>query len=202
MFNFTKKLIASSALALLLGSAANAQVILEIDNVLTTAGSSFSVGITASSTDSTLQLVGADLPLDFSNIADGDGLGLGVPTGLTFNGFTSAFESDVTGGGAPSEDLFAGGFTFGGTPTSLPSTIVTLDFTVDSGVAGGTVFNIDFLETTFSGLDTLSVTDSNFASSTPNVTNGTITITVPEPGSAALMMVAFSGLALCRRRAR
>ena len=92
MLNFMKKLITTSALALLIGSVAHAQVLLQIDNVTTTAGSSVSVGISASSADPTL-LVGADLPLDFSNITDGDGVGLGLPTGLTFDSFTTAFST-------------------------------------------------------------------------------------------------------------
>ena len=191
----SKVFFALAALALLPLSVSHAQVTLDIEDVVTPAGAAVSVGIVASGP--TTGLLGADIPLDFG----GDGLGL--PTGLTFDSFSTPFALPTLGGGPPSEDAFVGGANIDGTSVTLPSEIITLNFTVASDVAPGTVFDIEFLDPTFSGLNSISVTDTSFTSFAPTTINGSITIegaAVPEPSSFVLVAFGLGGLALRRRR--
>ena len=195
--SFLRKFVATMlVLAVIPCSASFAQFTVDIGDVTVAPGSSVSVPVSINSSAAGSSLFGVDIPLDIGN----DGVGL--PAGLTFNtaSTTSAFSglNQATSAG----DVILQGFNlaaFGQPALSAPlNPAFTLDFSVASTVAPGTVFPIDVLA---GQLNLLTATDGNSVVSTPDFSNGSITVAeaVPEPGSLAVLF-ACGGLVLTRRR--
>ncbi len=204
MNNFFSKSLLTAAAVLASFGVATADVVVEVGNVATTAGSSVSVGITAFTTASDT-LGSIDTPFDFG----GDGAGL--PAGLTYNGVVDNagfdFGGAVGSGASPREDELVGGLSGAGISLSAssvsPTLLFTLNFTVDGSVAAGTVFDINILDTINleGGASDFSVLNAGFTDVAGSPSNGSITVNaVPEPGSAILVIAAMAGLAVRRRR--
>ena len=185
-----------SAALLSTSTSANAQVIFDINEVMVAAGDTVNVDVFASG-DQTV--IGFNLPVDI-------GLdGTGVPAGLTLNpGFNSLLPAPSSSVGGPigaadfvanSSDLFGPGASLTATPVSA----FTVSFTVDSGVADGTVFNLGLLDGT--GFDVVGAGGTSIANSV-QLSGGTITVSnaVPEPSGLALVLVGVGGLMIRRRR--
>ena len=180
---------------------ANGETI-EIDNVVTTAGSIVSVNVTASSTTGG-SLGSLDAPLDFGVV------GPGGQTGFTFLGATQVqnFDNFTTGLNPSSlEDHLQSAIVFSAANAinlTSPATLYTLDFSVASSVPAGTVFDIRILDGgTFDGNPTsFQVFDENFAQVPSTAIDGSITIAaVPEPASTTIVLLAGISLATVRRR--
>ena len=195
--SFPSRIVAAlSAFILLANGIANAQISLDIEDVVIDAGdASVQVDVIASSPvgDS---ILGTDLPLDFG------GDGIGVPVGLVFEGFSTPFEGSSATGASASNDELLSLFNLafiGQSPIDLPSTIATLNFAVDDSLAPGTVFAIDFTNT-----GSLTATNQDSVNVLSGFSGGSITVasvsqTVPEPGSLAILL-ACGGVALTRRK--
>jgi len=155
---------------------ANGETI-EIDNVVTTAGSIVSVNVTGSSTTGG-SLGSLDAPLDFGVV------GPGGQTGFTFLGATQVqnFDNFTTGLNPSSlEDHLQSAIVFSAANAinlTSPATLYTLDFSVASSVPAGTVFDIRILDGgTFDGNPTsFQVFDENFAQVPSTAIDGSITI--------------------------
>ncbi len=182
-------------------NATNADIFVEIDDVVTTAGSNVSVNVSASATAGE-DLISIDNPLDFGIV------GPGSLTGFSFLGATAVESFDsFTPGLNPSsaEDHLQSAINFV-TPiglSSTPTVLYTLDFAVDSSVSDGTVFDIQILDDgTFDGNPTsFLVFDGNFAAVDAVAINGSITISgVPEPVSTTLVL--FVGISFATFRLR
>lgn len=202
--NMKKKIVACLTLMapLFFVSTTNAGIIVEIEDVVTTAGSIVSVGVSARATAGE-SLVSLDAPLDFGVTGPG---GL---AGFTFMGATQVQNFDnFTTGIAPSsaEDHLQSSIVFSAANAinlSSPVTLYSLDFTVSSAIADGTVFDIRILDGgTFDGNPTsFQVFDSNFDLASSTAINGSITVVgIPEPASTTIVMLAGISLATIRRR--
>ena len=180
---------------------ANGETI-EIDNVVTTAGSIVSVNVTASSTTGG-SLGSLDAPLDFGVVGPGGQAGftfLGANQVQTFDNFTTGLNP------SSAEDHLQSAIVFSAANAinlTSPATLYTLDFSVASSVPAGTVFDIRILDGgTFDGNPTsFQVFDENFAQVPSTAIDGSITIAaVPEPASTTIVLLAGISLATVRRR--
>ena len=196
-----KKIIACLALVMpLFFSTANADTI-EIDNVVTTAGSNVSVNVSASSTTGG-SFTSLDAPLDFG-VAGPGGL-----AGFTFLGATQVqnFDNFTTGLNPSSlEDHLQSAIVFSAANAinlTSPATLYTLDFAVGSSVPVGTVFDIRILDNgTFGGSPTSFQVFDGLSQVASTAIDGSITIVaVPEPASTTVVMLTGLSLAALRRK--
>ena len=192
--------------ALLLGfsGTTQAEIIISIDNVETTADSTVVVGVFAHST-SGAQLFSYDTPIDIG------GDGAGTPDGLTLTDVVEIqdFDSFSNLGGSSQEDLlvsvgsFATATTISGDALN-PTLLYNLEFAVDDTVSVGQVFDLDVITGNgfAGGVPSFVILDETFANVTGSPVNGSITITaVPEPAAASLFaLVAMVGMTVRRRR--
>ena len=195
---FSMKLAAVLAALILAPAFCSAQVTLDIDDVSVLPGQNVNVGINATGV-----FASVDIPLDIG--ADG----LGLPTGLTLvPGFASTppftFPTLVTN--SPLQDALVSGSNF--PIAAVPAgQIFEFQFNVGSGVAPGTVFDIDILNATnfvIGGIDFQAIPAEDIT-----ITNGSITVvapdsvpgsdSVPEPSSLTLLL-ACGGYLMSRRR--
>ena len=181
---------------LLASSSAHAEITFSFNDVTTTAGSSVTVLVLATGDDQVV--TGFNLPFDVGND------GLGIPSGLTLDGFSSPLFPGVgsslgpvagtADGVANSLDLTATGVTFGSTPI----VVFGLDFSVDASVAPGTVFELSLLNQ--APIDVTGVGGASIIGEVQALNPGSITVAIPEPSSFVLAVLALGGLAAQRRR--
>jgi len=179
-----------------------ADIFVEIADVVTTAGSNVSVNVTARATGGE-ELISIDAPLDFGIIGPGGQVGftyLGATQVQSFDNFTTGINP------SSAEDHLQSAIIFNSENAidlANQVTIYTLDFAVGSSVAVGSVFDIRVLDDgTFDGNPTsFQVFDSGFAAVSSIAIDGSITIVaVPEPASTTLVLLAGISFAAVRRR--
>ena len=193
---------------------ANGQVLLSITNEVDNAGESVDVIISIADPSGS-ELTNFNIPIDFGS----DNAFTSVPGVINFTpdsetGLSSFSNLELTSFPPGNFDVAladsGGAITLSSTPTDLFS----LSFAIDPSAAPGSLLPVSIQTTPevggspFPGLLTLTLDGTPIESDATvfddvEIASGSVAVPgVPEPGSATLMMVAFSGLALCRRRAR
>ena len=191
---------------------ASGQIVLSVSNELNDAGESVDVVVSIADTDGSAVLTGFNIPIDIGsdNASTSPGIISFTPdSAMSLSTFDNLlltsppgnFDFNTAASGAP--------ITLSSTPTDLFS----LNFSIDPSAASGFELPVSIQTTPVVGgspfpgllaltLDSEPIESSDFGSLV-EIVNGSVTVAgVPEPGSAALMLAALGGLALCRRRAR
>ena len=190
---------------------ASGDIVLSVSNELDDAGQNVAVIVSIADTTGSSVLTNFNIPIDIGS----DNLFGTTPSLFTFTGETnlSAF-TNLTPSFPPGNfDVVLAGSGAAISLSSTPTDLFSLGFSIDPSAAPGTVLPVSIQTnpevggSPFPGLLTLTLDSNPVESSDPvfadfEIASGTVTVTVvPEPGSAALMLAALGGLALCRRRA-